>query len=318
MENQQNTCFIGIDVSKAKLDIYFHPHKRYEQIDNHEAAIRTFCQRVWRDYQDKAVRLCCEATGGYERPLIKITEEEQLPLAVVNPRPVRDYAKALGFLAKTDKVDAKVIALFSQTTMPRLKAPAHKAQETLGLYRKRREQLVDLLTMEKNRLAQSRGPITKGIKTLIKTLEKQLNDVEKAMKGLVEADPQMQEKSRLLKSCKGVGDVLASTILAYLPELGTLNRGAIAKLVGVAPLNDDSGKKQKKRKTWGGRSAVRTALYMAALVASRYNPQIKALYDRLIGAGKAKKVALVACMRKLLLILNSMLKNNTTWHPIHA
>lgn len=317
MENQQlNTCFIGIDVSKAKLDIYFHPSKRYEQINNTEKAIRAFCQSVLKNY--KEVRLCCEATGNYERMLLKQAQEAHLPLALSNPRQVRDFAKALGLLEKTDKVDAKVIALFNEKVMPRLKASVRKEQEELGLYRKRREQLVDMLTMEKNRLAQSQGAIAKDIKKLIKTLEQQLDGIEKAMQRLVEADVELQEKSRLLQSCKGVGEVLAYTVLAYLPELGKLNRGEIAKLVGVAPLNQDSGKKQKKRKTWGGRSAVRTSLYMSALVASRHNPQIKTLYNRLIGAGKAKKVALVACMRKLLLILNNMLKNKTTWQAIYA
>ena len=310
MRNTTRICYVGIDVSKDKLDIYLHPEGIYYQIANEKKAIKQFYGELGKG---KLLRLCCEATGDYESVLVKLAQEQGLEIAVANPRQVRDFAKAFGFLAKTDKVDAKTLALFNEKVEPRVKEPVAEEQEELGSYRKRRAQLVDMLTMEKNRLSKAKATVVKGIKKHIKILEKELDEMDKALQRCVETNVSLQEKALLIQSCKGAGRVLSYTLLAHLPELGQLNRRAIAKLVGVAPLNQDSGKKQGKRRTWGGRSVVRTALYMAALVASKHNSVIKALYERLLAKGKEKKVALVACMRKLLLILNRMIKDGTAW-----
>jgi transposase len=311
MENNKINCFVGIDVSKDKLDIYLYPQNLFDQIANTPKAINQLLKKLVRQYQ--TIRVCCEATGSYEQHLAKAAAAEKIELSIANPRQVRDFAKALGILAKTDRVDAKAIALFNEKLMPRLHIVQNAEQEELSAYRKRREQLVDMITMEKNRLSQANSKVIKSIKKLIKMLEKELVEIEKAIEEMVAANPDIQEKMTLLKSFKGIGKVAALTLLTHLPELGQLNRGAISKLVGVAPLNQDSGKKSGKRRTWGGRGIVRKVLYMAALVASKHNSQIKALYVRLLEAGKAKKVALVACMRKILLILNNMCKNNTIW-----
>jgi transposase len=315
MKNNTLTCYVGVDVSKEKLDIYVYPHNHYEQIDNEKTAIRKLVLRLIKTYQ--TVHIACEASGGYERTLTQVVHALEVPISVLNARCVRDLAKAMGKLAKTDKVDAKMIALFCERLSPRTTTPMSDTEQVLREYRKRRDQLVDMITMEKNRLHQAgdRG-IEKSIEKHIKTLEKELAEVDEALDKLIKQDPDSQKKVELLMSCKGVGRCVASTLLVYLPELGQIKRGAIASLVGVAPLNRDSGKTKGERQTWGGRAVVRCKLYMATLVAVKHNAPIKACYERLLQAGKRKKVALVACMRKLLLTLNSMLKNGTTWTPV--
>jgi transposase len=311
MKNNTIKYFIGVDVSKNKLDIYHHPIGKFEQIPNEEKAIKALAKNLKKI--DLPLRITCEATGGYQNLLVKIAVAEGIPTGTANARRVRDYAKAMGFLAKTDKIDAKTIALFEESIGTPVTQPRNETQEELAAYRKRRAQLIDMITMEKNRLAQATPLVAKDIQRHIKTLEKSLEALDKSSAKLVDQDKTLSEKSVRLQSCKGVGKVVSQTLLANLSELGTINRQEIASLVGVAPINKDSGNMRGKRSTWGGRSSVRCALYMAALVAKKHNPVIKVLYDRLVAAGKAKKVALVACMRKLLLILNNMLKNKTDW-----
>jgi transposase len=309
------TCFIGVDVSKAKLDIYHHPLGHYEQIDNEEKSIKKFLKTVKKTYS--SVRISCEATGGYEKLLVNAVHSQQMHIGVANPRRVRDFAKALGLLAKTDRIDCKVIAIFDEKIEVRPHAKRIESEEEFGNYRKRREQLIDMIVMEKNRLAQA-GKATKSVNDIIKILEKELEKLEQLIDKFIEKDPDISEKNKRLQTCKGIGKVAALVLSANLPELGQLNRGALACLVGIAPMNKDSGLKTGKRSIWGGRSEVRSALYMSALSAVRHNKPIKALYEKLIAAGKAKKVALVACMRRLLCILNNMIKNETDWSETYG
>jgi len=315
VKNKTNEYFVGVDVSKDKLDIYYHPQGRYEQIANEVKAVEAFMEGLKKTTPHS--RITCEATGGYQNILVKAAHAQGILIGTANARRVRDFAKAMGLLAKTDKIDAKTIALFEEQIGTHVAVQVSQAQEALAAYRKRREQLIGMITMEKNRLPQAGAVVAKDIKKHIKTLEKALEALDKASSAVIKTDEALLEKSNRLQTCKGVGKVVSFTLLANLKELGTFNRGEIASIAGVAPLNQDSGHRQGKRKTWGGRSAVRCALYMAALVAAKHNPVIKALYERLIAAGKAKKVALVACMRKLLLILNNMLKNKTDWSATH-
>ena len=308
--NTTTTYFLGVDVSKDKLDIYHHPQGKHEQIANEKQAISSFLKRVKKLSNAK---ITVEATGGYQDMLVSLAQGESVEIGVANPRCVKDFAKAKGHRAKTDKLDAKIIAMFEEQIGTRASEARTVAQEELQAYRKRHDQLQDMLTMEKNRLSQANPVVSKSIKKHIKTLEKELKEIEKTSKELVKQDEALAEKATRLETCKGVGSMTALVLLADLPELGSLNRAQAACIVGVAPLNQDSGKREGKRKTWGGRKRVRSALYMAALSAVRHNTAIKALYERLVMAGKAKKVALVACMRKLLLTLNNMLKNQTDW-----
>lgn len=311
MKNKTIKYFVGVDVSKDKLDIYYHPQNRYEQIANEVKAVEAFLAGLKKI--GSPVRITCEATGGYQNTLVKAAHAQGLLIGTANARRVRDFAKAMGLLAKTDKIDAKTIALFEAQIGTHDTQPLTQAQEALAAYRKRREQLIDMITMEKNRLPRADRVVARGIKKHIKLLEDELKALEKASGTLIKQDEELLEKSNRLQTCKGVGKVVSFTLLANLKELGMFNRREIASLVGVAPHNQDSGYRQGKRKTWGGRSSVRCALYMAALVAAKHNPLIKALYERFIATGKAKKVALVACMRKLLLTLNNMLKNKMDW-----
>lgn len=315
MKKDTQMCFVGVDVAKDKLDIYLHPEGIYDQVANEDKPIRKWLKGLKKAHG--SIRIACEATGDYERDLVKAAEAEQIAIAVANPRQVRDFAKALGYLAKTDRVDAKVIGLFNEKIEPRVKEKSSEVGEKLGEYQKRRQQLVDLITMERQH-RQRAGSTVRSVDRLIKALEKELETIEKELQRIVQEDAVLNEKAMLMKSCKGVGCASAYALLAHLPELGRLNRGAIAKLVGVAPLNRDSGKTQGKRQTWGGRSAVRKILYMATLVAVRHNVLIKAVYERLLAAGKAKKVAIVACMRKLLLTLNTMLRHGMKWSATWA
>ena len=308
--------FIGVDVSKDKLDIYYHPLGKFEQIPNDKKALNVFLNSLKKI--NVPLRITCEATGGYQNLLVKTATMQGISVGTANARRVRDYAKAIGFLAKTDKIDAKTIALFEENVGTPTTQPPSKTQEELAAYRKRREQLTGTITAEKNRLKQASSWVAKDIQKHIKFLEKSLKDLDKTSAKLVEQDEELAEKSARLRTCKGVGEIVAQTLIANLSELGTLNRQQIACLVGVAPLNHDSGNRRGKRRTWGGRSAVRTMLYIAAFVAKRHNPVIKALYERLIAAGKARKVALIACTRKLLLILNNMLKNKTDWSASYS
>jgi transposase len=255
-----------------------------------------------------------EATGGYESLLVKLLHEHQISLAVVNPRQVRDFAKGLGYDAKTDPIDACVIARFGDVVHPAPQAAQSDEHIKLGALVERRRQLLDLVNQEQNRLQQTTdSEIRKSIQTVLKSLKAQVKTMDERIAKAVEADVANARTVEILNSVKGIGPVTVSTIVAELPELGKLNRQEIAKLVGVAPMNNDSGKSTGKRKTAGGRHTVRRTLYMATLVATRFNPTIKAFYQRLLAKGKLKKVALTAAMRKLITILNTMVHTDQLW-----
>jgi len=252
-----------------------------------------------------------EATGGYEMPLYVGLDEAGLPAAPVNPRQIKEFARASGRLAKTDMLDARVIAHFGYALRPQARR-IPESQEIKEIVA-RRTQIVQMITAEKNRLRSARKSIRTRIQSHIDWLEKELDDVDSQLKRSIKDNPEWSEKDKLLRSAPGVGPVFSTALLAGLPELGKLDRKKIAALAGVAPLNNDSGTKRGRRTVWGGRAAVRGPLYMAALVATRFNPTIRKLYHRLLSAGKLKKIALIACMRKLLTILNAMLKHRTPW-----
>lgn len=308
---------VGIDVSKTRLDIACLPvSTTASQFDNDpkgHAALLAYLKGL-------APRLIVlEATGGYQRAVVAVLAAAGLPVIVVNPRQVRDFARAVGILAKTDAIDAAVLARFGMTINPTLR-PLPDAQATaLADLLARRRQLIDLHTAESNRLAQAFAPRVKAsIRAVLHVLKKQLGAIDDELDGLIQQCPCWQEKETLLTSVPGIGKLTARTLLACVPELGQLSRQAVAALIGVAPINRDSGTMRGKRVTWGGRKVVRAALYMAALVACRHNPIIRAHYHKLLQAGKPKKLALVACMRKLLVTLNAMLRNNTPWRPTHV
>jgi transposase len=301
---QTAQLYVGIDVAKARLDVAEGPEASPWQVANDEAGI----SRVVDSLQALAPALVVlEATGGWELPLVAALAAAGLPVAVVNPRQVRDFARATGRLAKTDRIDAKVLAHFAQAVQPRPRPlPQGQAQELLA-FLARRQQLIQMLTAEKNRLRTAPLPLRQRLQTHIRWLEPELAAMDQHLGKLV------REKEDLLQGIPGIGPVVSLTLLADLPELGTLSHKQLAALVGVAPLNWDSGTLRGKRKVWGGRARVRAALYMATLVATRHNGVIKAFYQRLCAAGKAKKVALTACCRKLLSILNAMLRDKTSW-----
>jgi len=254
-----------------------------------------------------------EATGGMEIPLAGALTAAGIALSIVNPRQVRDYARAMGRLAKTDRLDAEVLACFAEAVRPQPRPLPDAVSAELAALMGRRRQLIEMLSAEKNRLGVAARRVRRNIQVHIDWLERQLSHLDKDLADLIQSSPIWREKDSLLQSVPGVGPVLSSTLLAHLPELGALSRRQIAALVGVAPLNRDSGTLQGKRTVWGGRAVIRQVLYMSALIATRFNPVIRAFYQRLCEAGKAKKVALTACMRKLLTILNAMVKHKTPW-----
>jgi transposase len=301
--------FVGIDVSKAQLDLAFRPKGRF-CAPNDEAGCVQVLDRL-RAMPPTLVVL--EATGGLEIPLTGMLAAAGVPVVVVNPRQVRDFAKATGRLAKTDALDAQTLAHFAEVLRPELRPLPDEQTQALAAILARRRQLVEMLTAEKNRLGRAAKPVRTSLRTHIAWLERELNHTDRDLADAIRESPVWREKEELLRSTPGVGPVMATTLLANLPELGTLTGKQIAALAGVAPLNRDSGTLRGKRTVWGGRAPIRATLYMAALVAARFNPVIRAFYQRLCAAGKAKKVALTACMRKLLIILNAMLKHRSPW-----
>ncbi len=305
-------CYIGIDVAKARLDVAVRPSGDRWHVGNDADGVAALVTRL-HDLQPTLVVL--EATGGYERPLTAALAGAGLPVAVVNPRQVRDFAKATGKLAKTDALDAQALAHFAAAVQPPARPVAEAQAAALGAVLARRRQLVEMLTAERNRLGTAATAVGVRIAAHIAWLEEELDDVNRELGRIVAEDPAWRERDALLRGVPGVGPVLATTLLAELPELGALTRHEVAALAGVAPLNRDSGTRRGKRAVWGGRAHLRAALYMGTLAAARFNPVIKAFYDRLCAAGKPKKVALVACMRKLLTILNAMLARRARWQP---
>ena len=300
---------VGIDVSKAQLDIALRPDGRFV-VPHDETGIVHVVERL---RALPVALIVLEATGGLELPLIGALVAAGLPVVVANPRQVRDFAKATGKLAKTDPLDAQVLAHFADVIRPLPRPLPDEQTQTLAALLARRRQLIEMLTAEKNRFGSAHRPVRKRLSAHITWLEREVAQTDRELALAIRESPVWREKDELFRTVPGVGPGLARTLIVDLPELGTLNRKQIAALVGVAPLNRDSGTLRGKRTVWGGRAHVRAALYMAALVASRCNPIIRHFYQRLCDRGKAKKVALTACMRKLLTILNAMVKHRTAW-----
>jgi transposase len=303
-------AYIGVDVSKDLLDVKVLPSEQALQFPNDDPGIKkliTFVKKL--DPQ----LIVFESTGSLEMLAVSSLIENHVPVVVINPRQIRDFAKATGRLAKTDSIDADTIARFARDIRPEVRPIKDEHAQLLSALNARRRQIVDMLVAEKNRLSSAPKPNITNIQKHIQYLERALEDINKDINKTIKKSPTWRENDRILQSFKGVGPVVSATLLCDLPELGTLNRKKIATLVGVAPLNCDSGRYRGKRRIKGGRANVRRKLYMAAVASIRHNPTIKDFYDKLIDAGKPPKLALTACMRKILTILNAMLKNRTYW-----
>lgn len=313
MKDQQTTFtgFVGIDVAKAKLDICWENGSKSQIKNTKKSIVEDLINQL---DQPGSTLIVMEATGGYERELVALLHDRKIALSVVNPKRIRDFAKALGRDAKTDPIDAGVIAYFGEVMKPKPQIAKASEDQKLEALVNRRSQLLELIGQEENRLKQTADQeIKKCIRKLLKTLKSQKKDIEKKIEAHLAKDVKNARKIEILRSVKGVGPVTVATILAKLPELGSLNREQIAKLVGVAPINNDTGQRTGKRRIMAGRATVRRTLYMSALVATRFNPQIKAFYQGLLARGKEKLVALVAAMRKLLTILNTLIKKDELW-----
>lgn len=307
--------FVGIDVSKATLDLGSLPDGESWTTTNDDAGLHELVPRL---LALAPALIVLEATGGFESAAVAALAKVGLPVVVVNPRQVRDFAKSMGRLAKTDAIDAATLALFGERVRPAVRPLPDPAAQLLDALLTRRRQLIEMLTAEKNRLGFARGPVQRDINQHIRWLEKRLADVDGELTSAIADSPLYRAQDDLLQRVPGVGRVTALTLLGKLPELGRLSRREIAALVGVAPLNRDSGKMRGKRFVWGGRAPVRAVLYMAALVGVKHNPILRAFYERLCAAGKVFKVAITACMRKLLTILNAMVHHQRRWDPTLA
>lgn len=309
--------FVGIDVAKAHLDVAWNDAPAVTRVANDAPAL----EALVRDLRaGGAALVVCEATGGYHAALLAALLAAGVPAVAVNPRQARDFARACGLLEKTDAVDARALAQFAARVRPPVRATAPDAPDAaFGELVARRRQLVEMLVAERNRLEHaSSKAVVRDVRAHIDWLKKRLRDVDKDLDCAVQAHPRWDARLELLESVPGVGRVTALTLLSALPELGTVDRKAIAKLAGVAPLSDDSGRRTGKRRIWGGRAEVRAVLYMATLVATRHNAPIREAYAALKARGKEKKVALVACMHKLLTILNAIARTSTPWQPQRA
>jgi transposase len=304
--------FVGIDVAQETLEIAVRPTGEGWQVANDEVAFGALVDRL-KELAPTLIVL--EATGGIQLPVVGALAAAGLPVIAMNPRQVRDFAKATGKLAKTDRIDAEVLAHFADAIRPEVRPLPDAATRELATLVARRRQLLEMRVAEQNRSRGVPPRIRTQIREHVAWLNRCLAELDRDLGQLVRSSPVWRERVDLLRSAPGVGPVLSATMLADLPELGTLNHKQIAALVGLAPLNQDSGKKHGKRVVWGGRASVRGALYMATLVATRHNPLISAFYQRLLATHKPKKLALTACMHKLLTILNAMVKNNTHWSP---
>lgn len=312
MSPKANEVFVGIDVSKCQLDLAIWEQKDICQYGNDEKGILKLVKQL---KEISPTLIVLEASGGWEMSLAAELAFAQLPAVVVNPTRVRDFARATGQWAKTDKLDALMLARFAQAVRPEVRPLRNEQQAYFAALVTRRRQLIEILTAEKNRRSTCHGLIGQRLEEHIVWLEDELKSLEEEIARFIQSNTAWQEKEALLRSVPGVGPVTTFTLMAELPELGTLNRQKVAALVGVAPFNRDSGPRRGKRRIFGGRAGVRRALYMAALVGSKSNPVIRAFYERLLANGKEKKVALAACMRKLLVILNAMLRDQKPWNP---
>ena len=310
---EQEGIYVGIDVAKAQVDVAVRPTGQRWVVSFDETGVGELVSQM-EDLSPALVLL--EASGGLELPLVAALAAAALPVVVVNPRQVRDFARATGTLAKTDALDAAVLAHFAEAVRPPVRPLRDAETQALNSLTARRHQVMIMLVSEKNRLSSATIAVRPRIEAHIAWLERELDDLDEGLRQTLRQSPVWREKEDLLRTVPGVGERLSLTLLAYLPELGTLDRRKIAALVGVAPFNRDSGTLRGKRTVWGGRARIRAVLYMGALVASRHNPVIRDFYQRLLAAGKPKKLALIACMRKLLVILNSMLKHGSPWRDL--
>jgi transposase len=307
----EEAVYIGVDVSKNTLEVADSGSKETHQFTNDHEGIRQATKYLTSLHP---AGIILEATGNLEMPLAAMLQAESLPVAIINPRQIRDFARATGALAKTDAIDARILALFGLRIKPESRLLPDQEAREMGSLLTRRRQLQEMLIAEGNRLSRADKDIKPNIEDHINWLKEALSNINNDLERRIKNSSTWREKDNLLKGVPGIGKVVSATLIIELPELGKLNRRKIAALVGVAPLNRDSGTMRGKRTVWGGRSALRGALYMAALVATKRNPIIAAFYQRLLEAGKVKKVALVACMRKLLTIVNAMMRTMTAWH----
>lgn len=312
---ESEPVWVGIDVSKEELDVALGVEGPAWSVRNDEAGIGTLVE----DLQERSCALIVlEATGGFETPVTTALAAAGLPVVVINPRQARDFARAVGQLAKTDRLDARMLALFAERVRPEPRPLPSNDARLLDALLTRRRQILTMITAERNRLGFAPTPLTKAIEKHIRWLERELQKVDTDLGKTIQASPLWRTREMLFRSVPGIGPVVSRTLIAELPELGRLNRKQIAALVGVAPLARDSGKHKGRRMVFGGRASVRQALYMAALVASRRNPTIRTFYQRLLAAGKPPKVALTACMRKLLTILNAIARTGQRWEADYA
>jgi transposase len=304
--------FVGVDVSKARLDVAVTGSDETWSVSNTSDGIAQLVERL-RLIGPALVVM--EATGGFEVPAAAALAAAEIPVVIANPRQVRDFARSTGQLAKTDKIDAQILALFAERVRPQVRTLPDEEARALDAIVGRRRQIIDMITAEKNRLGFAQPAVKKSIEKHVRWLERQLSDVDSDLDGRIRKSPVWQAKSDLLRDVPGVGPNLARTLIAELPELGQLSHKQIAALVGVAPLARDSGLFRGRRMVWGGRASVRSALYMSILSATKWNPVIRPFYLRLRAQGKPPKVAMVACMRKLLTILNAMVRDGQEWDP---
>ena len=306
------SVWVGLDVAKAHIDVAVLPTSTRLRVPNDEGGHATLVATLTAAAPTLIV---LEATGGYETAVATAVALARLPVAVVNPRQVRDFARALGYLAKTDAIDAVVLARFAERVQPTPRPLADADSADLAALVARRRQVSDMLVAERNRLPLARVSVRKRIREHVRYLDARLAELDADVAARIRTSPVWRDRDQLLQSVPGVGPRTASVLLASLPELGTGSARSLAALVGVAPLNADSGQHRGRRRTWGGRADVRAALYMAALVATRCNPVLRAFYQRLLHAGKTKKVALIATMHKLLTVLHAMIKHDKPWQP---
>lgn len=313
MANNSYKFYIGIDVSKAKLDVAMSNNDTLLQIPNDQEGIKNLIKKL---PPKKYSLIILEASGGYEKFAANHLRHKKFNVAVVNAKRIRDFAKASGKLAKTDSIDANVIMSFGKAFNPTPQALSTPVEEERLKYLNRRSQLVKMIATEKQYLEQSPQDFHRHIQRHLRYLEKELTKIENSLKEQIKQDPSLRDKVEKLDAIKGVGEITAMNILLHMPELGKLTSKEVSALAGVAPFNKDSGQMKGKRQIWGGRAPVRAALYMAILTARKFNSTIKKFYDRLIQKGKLKKVAMVACMRKLITMMNAMIRDNSEWQPM--
>lgn len=312
MADESYKFYVGIDVSKYKLDVAVSKNTELYQVANNEIGFKELIKRL---PSKKHSLIVLEASGGYEQLAANYLRHKKFNVAIVNAKRVRDFAKASGKLAKTDGIDASVIMSFAKAFDPSPQNLATSEEEDRLNYLSRRGQLVKMLTIEKQHIEKASRDFHPVIQKHIRYLEKELEKIEGHLEKLIAQDAELKNKVEKLDEIKGVGKVTAMNVLLYMPELGKLNEKEVSALAGVAPYNRDSGQMKGQRKIWGGRASVRSALYLAILSATKFNPVIKRFYDRLIQKGKLKKVAMVACMRKLIIIMNAMIRDNSFWQP---